>query len=47
MIVSGVVDLVVGIIFVFLVFSLVVSGVIEAITRLVEWRISSRSRSRM
>jgi hypothetical protein len=36
--VSGVVDLVVGIIFVFLVFSLVVSGVIEAITRLVEWR---------
>lgn len=36
--ISGVVDVVVGIIFIFLVFSLMVSGVNEAIARLVEWR---------
>jgi hypothetical protein len=38
MIGSNVVDVVVGILFVFLVFSLVVSGVNEAITRLIAWR---------
>jgi hypothetical protein len=38
MIGSDVVDMVVGILFVFLIFSLVVSGVNEAISRLVGWR---------
>lgn len=35
---SGMIDVVIGVIFVFLVFSLIVSGVNEAITRLFEWR---------
>jgi hypothetical protein len=35
---SGILDLVVGLIFVFLVFSLVVSGINEGITRAFEWR---------
>jgi hypothetical protein len=38
MIDSGVVDVVLGVIFIFLVFSLVVSGINEAITRAVGWR---------
>lgn len=36
--ISGIVGTVIGIIFVFLVFSLVVSGVNEAITRVLAWR---------